>query len=75
MEIRKLRNPTTKNAEFMYCGQTYIVKAGTEESFPGDVVKHYTLHINGTLVESTNNPAPEEPKEEVKEEPKVEEKK
>lgn len=71
MDIRKLENPTIKDSAFTYAGMERVVKAGKTESFPAEIVQFYLQHVNGPLVESTNSPAPEAPKEE----PKVEEKK
>lgn len=68
MEIRRLRNPTKKDTEFKYGGRVFVVKAGEEESFPEEIVKHYTMHISGgPLVDVTDEPAPK--KEEKKSEP------
>ena len=68
MEIRRLKNPTTKDTEFMYGGQTFVIKAGQEESFSAEVAKHYTQHVNGPLVDITDEPAPEKKAEEPKKE-------
>lgn len=62
MEIRRLKNPTSKDTEFMYGGQTFVIKAGEEESFSAEVAKHYSLHVNGPLVDVTDEPAPKEEK-------------
>ena len=65
MEIRKLKNPTDKDVEFTFGGQNYTVKAGTEESFEGKVVKHYLAYTNGTLIDPADEPV-KEPKVEKK---------
>lgn len=49
--MRILKNPTDKDAEFMFGGATYVVKAGEAKSFDDAVVRHYVNYVSGPLVE------------------------
>ena len=49
--MRKLRNNTGNDVEFVYVGLSFVVPAGQTVAFDDTVVKHYLGYVNGPLEE------------------------